>query len=86
MINTKSLNWIHRRRKSNYSGVIPKFLSKFDVRMNYHQSYVFLQDLSNSFHRWFNLSNFHSGVPQQLGKEYDEYRKLELDPPEKKQQ
>ena len=25
--------------------------SKFDVRMNYHQSNVFLQDLSNSFHR-----------------------------------
>ena len=25
--------------------------------MNYHKSYV-LQDLSNSFHRWFNLSNF----------------------------
>ena len=35
--------------------------------MNYHQSYVFLQDLSNSFHRWFNLSNFHSGVPQLFG-------------------
>ena len=32
--------------------------------MNYHQSNVFLQDLSNSFHRWFNLSNFHSGVPK----------------------
>ena len=32
--------------------------------MIYHQSNVFLQDLSNSFHRWFNLSNFHSGVPQ----------------------
>ena len=51
---------------SNFPGAIPKFFSKFDVRMNYHQSYVFLQDLSNSFHRWFNLSNFHSGVPQQL--------------------
>ena len=33
-----------------------KFFSKFDVRMNYHQSCVFLQDLSNSFHCWFNLS------------------------------
>ena len=31
------------------------FLSKFDVRMNYHQSNAFHQDLSNSFHRWFNL-------------------------------
>ena len=51
---------------SNFSGVIPKFFSKFDVRMNYHQSNVFLQDLSNSFHRWFNLSNFHSGVPQKF--------------------
>ena len=34
---------------SNFPGVIPKFISKFDVRMNYHQSNVFLQDLSNSF-------------------------------------
>ena len=34
--------------------------------MNSHQSYVFLQDLSNSFHRWFNLSNFHPGVSQQF--------------------
>ena len=34
--------------------------------MNYHQSYVFLQDLSNSFHHWFNLSNFHPGVSQQF--------------------
>ena len=34
--------------------------------MNYHQSNVFLQDLSNSFHCWFNLSNCHSGVPQQF--------------------
>ena len=45
---------------SNFPGAIPKFISKFDVRMNYHQSYVLLQDLSNSFHRWFNLSNFSS--------------------------
>ena len=51
---------------SNFLGVILKFISKFDVRMSYHQSNAFLQDLSNSFHRWFNLSNFHSGVPQQL--------------------
>ena len=34
--------------------------------MNYHQSYVFLQDRLNSFHRWFNLSNFHPGVSQQF--------------------
>ena len=34
------------------------FFSKLDIRMNYHQSYVFLQDLSNSFHCWLNL--FHS--------------------------
>ena len=34
---------------SNFLGAIPKFFSKFDVRMNYHQSNVFLQDLSNSF-------------------------------------
>ena len=40
---------------SNFPGAIPKFISKFDVRMNYHQSNVFLQDLSNSFHRWLNL-------------------------------
>ena len=26
--------------------------------MNYHQSNVFLLDLSNSFHHWLNLSNF----------------------------
>ena len=51
---------------SNSPGVILKFFPKFDVRMNYHQSYVFVQDLSNSFHRWFNHSNFHSGVPQQF--------------------
>ena len=46
--------------------VILKFFFKFDVKMNYHQSYVFLQDRSNSFHCWFNLSNFHSRVPQQF--------------------
>ena len=28
--------------------------------MNCHQSNVFLQDLSKSFHRWFNISNFSS--------------------------
>ena len=31
------------------------FLLNFDVRMSYHQSNVFLQVLSNSFHRWLNL-------------------------------
>ena len=34
--------------------------------MNYHQSNVFLQDLSNSFHRWPNLPIFHPGVSQQF--------------------
>ena len=34
---------------SNFSGVILKFIAKFDVRMNYHQSNVFHQYLSNSF-------------------------------------
>ena len=34
---------------SYFPGVILKFFSKFDVRMNYHQSNVFLQDLSNYF-------------------------------------
>ena len=51
---------------SNLSGAILKFLSKFDVRMIYHQSNVFLQDWLNSFHRWLNLSIIHSGVPQQF--------------------
>ena len=51
---------------SNSFRSILKFIAKFDVRMNYHQSNVFLQDLSNSFHCWFNLSNCHSGVPQQF--------------------
>ena len=51
---------------SNFPEATPDFFSKFDVRMNSHQSYVLLQDLSNSFHRWFNLSNFHPGVPQQF--------------------
>ena len=27
---------------SNFSGVILKFISKFDVRMSYHQSYIYL--------------------------------------------
>ena len=50
---------------SNFPGAIPKFFSKFDVRMNYHQSNAFLQDLSNSFHCWLNLFAFDSsGVPQ----------------------
>ena len=49
---------------SNFFVVILKFIAKFDVRMFYHQSNVFLQDLSNSFHRWRNLSILHSGVPQ----------------------
>ena len=35
--------------------------------MIYLQSYVFLKDLSNSFHRWFNLANFHPGVSQLFG-------------------
>ena len=36
--------------------------------MNYHWSYVFLQDLLNSFHRWFNFSiHLYSGVSQQFG-------------------
>ena len=43
---------------SYFIEAIFKFISKFDVRMIYHQSNVFLQDLSNSFHRWLNLSNF----------------------------
>ena len=51
---------------SYFPGGILKFLSKFDVRMSYHQSNVFLQDLSNSFHRWLNLSILHLGVPQQF--------------------
>ena len=35
--------------------------------MSYHQSNAFLQDLSNSFHRWFNISILHcSGVSHQL--------------------
>ena len=49
---------------SIFSRAILKCISKFDVRMNYHQSNVFLEDLSNSFHRWFNLSILHSRVPQ----------------------
>ena len=52
---------------SNFPGAISKFISKFDVRMSYRQSYVFLQDLSNSFHCWFNISILHcSGVFHQL--------------------
>ena len=52
---------------SNLPGAIIKFFLKFDVRMNYHQSNVFLQDLSNSFHRWLNLFAFDSpGVSKQF--------------------
>lgn len=51
---------------SNLSGVTLKFCSKFDVRMNCHQSNVVIQDLSNSFHHWFNLSILHSGVSQKF--------------------
>ena len=40
---------------SYFPEISSNFLSKFDVRMNYHQSNVFLQDLSNCFHRWLNL-------------------------------
>ena len=50
---------------SYFPGVTLKFFSKFDVRMSYHQSNAFLQDLSNSFHSWLNLFAFDSsGVPQ----------------------
>ena len=35
--------------------ILKNSFRNFDVRMNYHQSYVFLQDLSNSFHRWLNF-------------------------------
>ena len=43
------------------------FFLKFDVRMIYHQSNVFLQDLPNSFHHWFNFSILlYSGVSQQF--------------------
>ena len=34
--------------------------------MIYHQSNAFLQDLSNYFHRWLNLSIRHPGVSQQF--------------------
>ena len=40
---------------SYFPKISSNFLSKFDLRMNYHQSNVLLQDLSNSFHRWLNL-------------------------------
>ena len=40
---------------SYFPEISSNFFSKFDVRMNYHQSYVFLQDRSNSFHFWLNL-------------------------------
>ena len=45
---------------STFPGVILKFISKFDVTMNSHQSDVFLQDRTNSFHRWLNLFAFDS--------------------------
>ena len=36
--------------------------------MMFRQSNAFLQDLSNSFHRWFNFSiHLYSGVSQQFG-------------------
>ena len=44
---------------SNFSRSYPKFFSKFDVRMNYHQSNAFLQDRLNSFQRWLNLFHFY---------------------------
>ena len=55
--NGVSFEWAltHRSFPGSYltllilSGVILKFIAKFDVRMNYHQSNVFLQGLSNSF-------------------------------------
>ena len=40
---------------SNFTGAILNSFRKFDVRMNYHQSNAFHQDLSNSFRRWLNL-------------------------------
>ena len=49
-----------------FSGVILKVISKFDVRMYYHQSYVVPQDLSNSSSHCFNFSILHPGVSQQL--------------------
>ena len=49
-----------------FSRSYPQILSKFDVRMSYHQSNVFLQDLLNSSHRQFNLSNIHPGVSQRF--------------------
>ena len=49
---------------SYFPGATIKFFSKFDVRMNCHQSNAFLQDLSDSFYRWLNFSIFYSGVPQ----------------------
>ena len=45
---------------SYFPGAILKLFSKFDVRMIYHQSYVFIQDLPNSFHRWLNRFAFDS--------------------------
>ena len=55
------------RDSSNYHRTIPEFFSKFDVRMNFHQSDVFFKINFNSFHCWFTLSTFHSsGVSQQF--------------------
>ena len=48
---------------SNFPGAIPKFISKFDVRMNYHQSYSF----SKIFQILFIIgSNFLIFIPEYL--------------------
>ena len=58
---SQDLTWLFLFSRSFF-----KYISKFDVRMNWHQSNVFLQDFPNSFHCWLNLSILHSGVPQQF--------------------
>ena len=74
LFNGVSLEWVltHRYlpRILPDSSIFPELLlnssPSFDVRMGYHQSNVFLQDFSHSFHRLFNLSNFHPGVSQRF--------------------
>ena len=74
-LNSVSLEWALTHR--SFPGILPdssyfpgatlKFILKFDVRMIYHQSHAFLQDLSHSFHHWLNLFAFgSSGVAQQF--------------------
>ena len=50
---------------SNSPGVI---LNSFQVwrKNGFHQSHAFSKIALKYFHRWFNLSNFHSGVSQQF--------------------